>query len=963
MKKRKILSLTLAALILLVTLLTAIPASAVAEMTDGYYKYTVLENGTAEITQYTAKEESIAIPEKIGQYEVSGIGKNAFRGCQTIKSVTFSDNIESIGDYAFDCCTNLLSIEIPENVESIGKGAFYSCTRLEKVTLNEGIQSIGDGAFYDCQSLKAVSVPDSAKSVGDYAFGRCYNLTSVNLGNGLENISNQMFIECTSLSEITIPDSVKSIGRKAFKDCSSIENIYIPDSVKNLGSEAFFGCSSLQSIYVPCEEIGSGAFGNCTYLKSISLTDNLKSIKSKAFFSCGFESIDIPKSVTEIEYGAFAVSNLSVINIDSENEYFTSSDSIVYNIDMTEIIAYPPLKDNRNTFEIPDSVKSIAPYAFCCCWALETVVIPDSVESIGEYAFYNAGNLTYITVPGSVEKIENNTFSGCQSLNSLTLSEGIKSIGIMAFEECCELTNILLPESLESLNPTAFYMSGVIDFLVPSESKFFTSVNGVLYSKDKTELVAYPVEKEDESFSIPDGTESIGEYAFANNNFLKSVYIPDSVTSFGKNSLGLNLMPYSGEYDRINEFIIYGNENSAAADYALENDITFFTDNPGMNKENVSLGIGESFTLEISNADISRLAFTSSDERVASVDQSGKITGLSKGTTTVIANIGTFNFVCNVSVYANGKTALENSNFDTGKYRKLNINDFGEWENSYYEFNKSVSTDMLDNSNICYYSGSDFVPIFGVQKGGIYLETVKKTYGDDYGQYEIMADNLSLELGRYSLNTDLVLYSGTDDISLITGSNTSSVKSLKESIGKRFTDPGVISTSIAHSAAAPFGMGSNHTMLEIYAPKDSTRGGYIKKFSKNPQEYELLLDSNTEFEVIDTGVRQVKITNFNGGDEYEETERYIKLLIVNTPEIEPTTVSPTESTSSAVETTATSSAVTTQPATSGTIQNTSNPSDKPVSTGDNGFTFISLITLTASISICICIYFRRRKER
>ena len=124
-----------------------------------------------------------------------------------------------------------------------------------------------------------------------------------------------------------------------------------------------------------------------------------------------------------------------------------------------------------------------------------------------------------------------------------------------------------------------------------------------------------------------------------------------------------------------------------------------------------------------------------------------------------------------------------------------------------------------------------------------------------------------------------------------------------------------------------------------------------------------MLDSNTEFEVIDTGVRQVKITNFNGGDEYEETERYIKLLIVNTPEIEPTTVSPTESTSSAVETTATSSAVTTQPATSGTIQNTSNPSDKPVSTGDNGFTFISLITLTASISICICIYFRRRKER
>ncbi len=58
--------------------------------------------------------------------------------------------------------------------------------------------------------------------------------------------------------------------------------------------------------------------------------------------------------------------------------------------------------------------------------------------------------------------------------------------------------------------------------------------------------------------------------------------------------------------------------------------------------------------------------------------------------------------MCNVSVYANGKTALENSNFDTGKYRKLNINDFGEWENSYMNSINRI-TDMLENSNICYY--------------------------------------------------------------------------------------------------------------------------------------------------------------------------------------------------------------------------------------------------------------------
>ncbi|MGN1201931.1 MAG: leucine-rich repeat protein, partial [Eubacterium sp.] len=838
MKKVKALSLTLAVLLLICSLFSSVPAFAAEDGADGFFLYSVSEDNTAQITGYTGDEVNIEIPQTVGQYEVTSIGDSAFKGLTSLKSVTIPDTVKAIGDYAFDCCTNLETITLPDSVESIGKAAFFSCTRLKSANLSENLKTIGDGAFYDCKTLEGITLPDGVTTVGEYAFGKCLSLKYADLGSSLDAVSNQLFINCESLAEVTIPDTAASIGRKAFSHCLNLTSVEIPQSVKSIGSNAFSYCGALESLYVPAEEIGTGAF-SCSGIKSLTFTENLKRIEIKAFFSSPVENIDIPASVNDIEYGAFAQSNLVSISVDADNKYYTSQGGAVFNADMTEIIAYPAHKDDETAYSIPDGIVSIAPYAFSNCYALQSISLPQSIETIGDYAFENMNmtditipdsvtsigkysfsfcySLENITIPDSVSQINEYTFFNCSELKDVTLSEGITKIDTMAFAHCYSLSEIILPASLESVSSGVFYETGIEGFEVSEDSKNFTCIDGVLFSKDLKELAMYPPAKADDSYIIPDATLKIGAYAFSDNFSLLRVTVPDSVTEIGEHALGFGIPCDSDSYDRTNDFMIFGGNNSAAYEYAVKNDIAFFTGTPFLNSEVVTLDAGETFDFKIENSVPDSLAFTSSDDSIATIDSNGTITAISSGETEVLASIGTMNFICTVIVSGDGNGSNENKAYDTSAFRKLTIDDYAEWEDSYYEYNSGISFDAYDNTSISCYTGNEYLPILGIQSGGAMLEQTKKEYGKDYAQYEVIADNLSIELGRFSLNTDLVLYSGTDDVSFITG-KTSSVKDMKESIGTRFTSDSVISTSISQAVGVPFAPGTYGTMLEIYAP-------------------------------------------------------------------------------------------------------------------------------------------------
>lgn len=220
------------------------------------YGYTVLEDGTVEITGYNGNDTDVVVPDKING-----------------KSVT------SIGDWAFYDCTSVTSIKLPNSVTNIGEGAFNDCTSLISVTIPDGVASIGDNAFSSCTNLASITIPNSVMEIGEFAFNDCTSLTSITIPNSVTRIGYRSFENCTSLISITIPDSVKSIEGSSFNNCTSLKSVMIPDSVTDIGLNAFSGCASLTSITIPSgvTSIGNGAFENCTSLTEIKVsTKNAK---------------------------------------------------------------------------------------------------------------------------------------------------------------------------------------------------------------------------------------------------------------------------------------------------------------------------------------------------------------------------------------------------------------------------------------------------------------------------------------------------------------------------------------------------------------------------------------------------------------------------------------------------------------------------------------------------------------
>ena len=171
---------------------------------------------------------------------------------------------------------------------------------------------------------------------------------------------------------------------------------------------------------------------------------------------------------------------------------------------------------------------------------IEEVEIPDTVTEIGSYAFHNFLELKKINIPNSVTRIGKGAFYLCSSLVSIKIPNSVTSIGNDAFSDCSSLTSITIPDSVTSIgNRTgcqAFsWCSSLTNINVSDNNKNYSSIDGVLFNKDKTVIIKYPEGKESKSYKIPNSVTSIGIYAFSDYcSSLTSITIPDSVTSIGE---------------------------------------------------------------------------------------------------------------------------------------------------------------------------------------------------------------------------------------------------------------------------------------------------------------------------------------------------------------------------------------------------------------------------------------------
>lgn len=158
------------------------------------------------------------------------------------------------------------------------------------------------------------------------------------------------------------------------------------------------------------------------------------------------------------------------------------------------------------------------------------------VTRIGLRAFYGCRDVTVVDIPEGITSIGRAAFNSCVNLENVDLPNSLVSIEESAFSYCHAITSFHVPRNLASLGEQVFMGSSQIQFFSCSSlNQHFKAVNGVLYSKDMTELYCYPVKATAATYEVPSPVARIHEYCFANNQSLTQVTFPETLRRIDMN--------------------------------------------------------------------------------------------------------------------------------------------------------------------------------------------------------------------------------------------------------------------------------------------------------------------------------------------------------------------------------------------------------------------------------------------
>ncbi|ATV29073.1 cell surface protein [Prevotella intermedia] len=472
-----------------------------------------VEEGWPSIAATKDLEEFAMTPSSTAKYEVKeGVlftkGPNKlvlYPHAKNVANYTVPAGVKEMASYGIAGNGNMTSIDLNEVIK-VETSAIVNITKLKKIKLPKDIKKAGlsQGAFEGCNALEAYEVAEGN--------------TDFSAEGGVLFSENKEILYFYPLAKpdetYTIPSTVKEIAVKAFQGATKLTSLVIPTSVEKIQEQAFRQNYKLASVKF-CEpskitDLSAYSFWQCPKLTEVTLPSSITEI-GKVFLQCeNLETVNVPADakLKTIKEDAFATNkNLKKFNFQGN-----------CNLEAIEANAFANA-ESLESFKFPKTVTKIERNAFTGCTNMATATFAEDadIQKIGEGAFADCG-LKSISIPKKVKTIEREAFRSCKVLKKIDVTEFTTKIDPEAFKYCNNLT----------------------DINVSKKNEVYSSVDGYLLSKDKTELLIFPPGKANSKFTLlPPSIEKIGKFAFYDCQALTNVTIPNKVTTIGERAFGL----------------------------------------------------------------------------------------------------------------------------------------------------------------------------------------------------------------------------------------------------------------------------------------------------------------------------------------------------------------------------------------------------------------------------------------
>lgn len=507
---------------------------------------------------------------------ITEVGNSAFYGCDSVVTITVNTatipqncfqsnnndkcklttvnigkNVKSIGTSAFRYQLKLTAVNIDPEVSglAIGEYAFYNCSALQTITLPVGVKSLGESIFSNCSNLKNVVFDENAviEAIPAYCFSSCRSLETLTLPNSVKTVGNSAFSSCTNLRELTFGTGIEANGFTngyyLFSECSNMEKMTLPGANFPF-QQQYYGLPNSLTIFVNADLVDTykeSSYTNSFHIIAIGATTDFTIENEAGSLAVALPSGKAPNAITLTVTGQINGTDVNYIHqsmpylqelilTDAQiveggeavkrwnvnNGTVTQNGSNTYTVKNNEVCDY--MFNNMKTLKhiaLPATATKIGKYALSSNDKLERVDMGQALTAIDDCAFYYDTKLSKADLPAGLLTIGQQAFRET-SIKSLTIPEGVKRIEYYTFYSCDSLKTVTLPDGLEYIGNYAFYYCGNLESVnLPEQLKSIGEYALAYCSKLATPVV------------IPAGCQTIGIYAFSNDELLPSVTFSD----------------------------------------------------------------------------------------------------------------------------------------------------------------------------------------------------------------------------------------------------------------------------------------------------------------------------------------------------------------------------------------------------------------------------------------------------